>query len=738
MISDYKAKSDGTTLIAHTQDVIEAGLGLLEVLIIDKEYWGPKIIRSALFHDFGKMHPDFQAKLDPNLGSKLAIRHELISVFYCLNIPFDEIFAIATHHKGIGRMSEGGNKRLSTALILESEAQNEEVSELLEAELQEWLAFFGIKLPELFADLKCLKLALNSKGQMKLTDQERLNLALMRSLLISADHLASAGKTDLLPKPIFLKVSDFQPSFNDKPIPLRDFQLKMSSIEGDVLLHAPTGSGKTEAAMCWLTKNQTANARLFYLLPYTASANAMVRRLEEIYGKDQVTALHSKSLSFFFDELASDGRDDSGKCSLDIQEEAKEKKQLSKEIFYPVKVATPYQIIKNALLSRGWEMCLWEYKEAIFIIDEFHTYDALLTGLIFATAKWLKREFNAKILFMSATIPKFMEAYILDKLLDGNQNRIIKPNITSASDALIMGQKRHILHFNDQDTILSSIDEIKNLLNGVNGTPKKVLVVVNNVKTAQEIFSRIDFDGNKAMLHGGFNKKDRTRIEKKIISKDPNEIPNLLVSTQAVEVSLDIDYDCAFIENAPIDALIQRFGRVNRTGKKSIAEVTLFKKNEGKTPFYDPDVCESTWLELFKLKGQALSEDDLIEACNSVYELGYNEHQLKDFELGFNNETINNFKSNLLAGDWSNAFEKVFENDKQKVEIICQNLIDDYRNLIFKKHYIEANQLLVSVYWHQLTDRKARDKELNVIVGYGFFYNSEVGYRVETTDDKCL
>ena len=46
----------------------------------------------------------------------------------------------------------------------------------------------------------------------------------------------------------------------------------------------------------------------------------------------------------------------------------------------------------------------------------------------------------------------------------------------------------------------------------------------------------------------------------------------MLVGTQTIEVSLDIDYDICFTEPAPIDALIQRFGRVNR------------RKNDGQDP----------------------------------------------------------------------------------------------------------------------------------------------------------
>ena len=69
------------------------------------------------------------------------------------------------------------------------------------------------------------------------------------------------------------------------------------------------------------------------------------------------------------------------------------------------------------------------------------------------------------------------------------------------------------------------------------------------------------------MLHGGFNQRSRRKIERFVTNTEKNLRPQLLVATQAVEVSLDIDYNTAYIENAPIDSLIQRLGRVNRGGK---------------------------------------------------------------------------------------------------------------------------------------------------------------------------
>ena len=97
-----------------------------------------------------------------------------------------------------------------------------------------------------------------------------------------------------------------------------------------------------------------------------------------------------------------------------------------------------------------------------------------------------------------------------------------------------------------------------------------VMVVCNTVKQAQDVFQELQHvTDNAKLLHSRFILRDRERIEGEL--KDAN----LLVGTQAVEVSLDIDFDCLFTEPAPIDALIQRFGRINRKGKKGICDVHI-------------------------------------------------------------------------------------------------------------------------------------------------------------------
>lgn len=746
--NQFYAKSDKlTTLQMHTQHVIEAGKNLLKTLpLTDTErcYWAEKLYRCAVLHDLGKIHSKFQKRLE---GAKdVDIRHEIISLWFCenfLELPKDELFAIATHHKGVRNISSHGYKRLGIITLTEHMECHllSDRTLLTKKTIEEWLLLMNLNLTTITKEentqisTQSINI-LNATKQSKIipNQQDRKKLSMMRALMIASDHIGSARMESNIPDYKKIELKDFQPKNKEGHLlPFRAFQERLQKITTDIILHAPTGAGKTEAALSWVYANQSENARLFYLLPYTASINAMVMRLEKVFGNEKVTALHSKTLDFFYQQLSEEDSNEA-KTSKELEQEARSQKFLSFELFYPVKVATLHQILKTSLKGKGWELAMYDYKNALFIIDEFHTYNALLTGLLLASIKLFRQLFNAKFFFMSATIPEFMLKIIIKEIFEGDETQLIRPNPNFESDKQILDRKRHILYMKPNQYITDEISQIENILS----EKKSVLIIVNNVKTAQNVFQQINFKGSKKLLHSGFNKRDRTIIEKSITNENINERPQLLIATQAVEVSLDIDYDVAFIENAPIDSLIQRFGRVNRAGKKGLAPVFLFENSMGNTPFYDKNIVENTWNCLSSFDTKPLSEQDLVNVCNQVYKDGYNENQTKDFEQGMTNSTIKDFEKDWIAGDWKDWAEDVFEKNNQKIDVLCENLVQEYEIFISEKKFIEANQLLVSVYCYET--KTIKDDKKNILISKDLTYSDLVGYtkKEDVFEDRCL
>lgn len=754
----FYAKSDGvTTLEQHTRHVITAGLNLLNSLSLnedEKKYWRDKFIRCAVLHDLGKIHKEFIKRLNDEKG--VPIRHEIVSLLFCVNylqIDDDELFAIATHHKGVVDDFSKHNVLSQNEIGVYVQQWYELDRTIFTRDLIEsWLKIFDINIPlkeQAFVKLlpRKIKQMLSFEYQSKavLLCEERKKLSFARSLLIASDHLGSARKENDIPQYKLLTLADFRPGENGVYFSFRPFQERMQQVKMNAILHAPTGSGKTEAALNWIYANQRMNARIFYLLPYTASINAMVGRLQQHFDKELVTAVHSKTLDFFYDQLSEEYSNRQQNIE-ELEQEARSRKSLSKEIFYPVKVTTLHQVLKISLKGKGWELSLLDYQNALFIVDEFHTYNALLTGLLLASVKLFKKLFDAKFLFLSATIPDFMLSLIVNEVFEGDKACLIRPDRNEQADRIIMDRKRHQLYMMDDLSILDKIDLISSYLKKYS-----VLVIVNNVKTAQALYEEIDFEGNVQLLHGGFNRRDRIRIEKEITNEDILKRPQLLIATQAVEVSLDIDYDIAFIENAPIDALIQRFGRINRAGKKKIppldreyqpdnktVPVYVFEQSINKTPFYDNTVLKNTWDELSTLSNNELGEDDLIYVCNQVYKNGYNEKQQQEFNNGLNHPIIRKYEEDWIAGHSRDWVEEVLDGKNQKIEVLCFNLQEEYHTAIAEKRFVEANQLLVQVYREEVAGKLQLDR--GVWLAYELDYNSVLGYmhRKYLVDDLFL
>ena len=152
------------------------------------------------------------------------------------------------------------------------------------------------------------------------------------------------------------------------------------------------------------------------------------------------------------------------------------------------------------------------------------------------------------------------------------------------------------------------------------------------------------------LLHSRFCRRDRDDIEKKI----QKQLPKVLVATQVIEVSLDVDFEQAF-KPAPIDALIQRFGRVNRKGNGPPADAMVVTEQLNKFPIYNRDTVERSIAELQRLSNP-LREMDLIEAANHLYPKGYSGEDLVRYNNALNHRLIKNFKESLFVGshnDWT-------------------------------------------------------------------------------------
>lgn len=145
---------------------------------------------------------------------------------------------------------------------------------------------------------------------------------------------------------------------------------------------------------------------------------------------------------------------------------------LHKKVYKPLKVATPFQILKWAFGVKGFEKGLTELAGSYLIIDEIHVYDDELYQNIIFFLKWLIKKLSVKIFIMSATIPTFAQKQLADEL---------NVDIIKLENKLLQKLKRHKICLIDGDIKDSIIEHIKD-------KNLKVLIVCNTVSKAQLIY----------------------------------------------------------------------------------------------------------------------------------------------------------------------------------------------------------------------------------------------------------
>lgn len=743
MSSDLLAKSNGETLFQHTMAVVDAVRLIVDNLpdgIYDKSALLDELVLAAAFHDVGKAATGFQEMLKGTRRTWDGKRHEIISTAFaaqCTELSEEARIAILTHHRTLPVDGTAGRHAgaipddqmpdaetaVWTQMMQEFDSNRTPFAEFWKkvcgAIGRPELAYLNANPLEGFkVNPAWVKQSISSRrGQLRaIPFKRRYHAALCRGLLVTADHMAS-GHTLPISFPDLTKAN----IYNGK---LHHFQEECRTTTRNAILRAPTGSGKTESSLFWMQANWRTNSRLFYVLPYTASINAMHKRLSRIFGDQNVNVLHSKAGPYLYNLLRND------MTSLAAQARATALTQLSREMYFPIRVCTPHQILRYALRGRGWEQMLAEFPKACFVFDEIHAYDAQMTGLILGAAQMVAK-WDARLLFTTATMPNFLEELIQNALGIAD---VITPNPKDERDRVILDKKRHYVDI-WSGGLLSQIDDI---LRSTEDCPH-TLIVCNHVRTAHEVFERCqDVLGNQAvLLHSRFAARDRNTIEEALLKT----LPRILVATQVVEVSLDIDFHQAFLEAAPIDALAQRMGRVNRAGKRPPAHVVIMREQVSSHKLYDTEISKQTVEALTSIENP-VSEDALVAIANHVYKDGYQGEQLIEFQNALHHSSFEHLEDHLIAGVHQDWADEVFDDADDRIEVLPAYYESEYKYALKEGRWLDATSMLVSLS-KQIILRMRTDKDQQGAINDAEepwvihkAYDPIKGLRLEFSDDR--
>lgn len=391
------------------------------------------------------------------------------------------------------------------------------------------------------------------------------------------------------------KQNTFHHWFGFAPRPLQEQMVALTERAQNpmlLIIEAPMGEGKTEAAFdAHLRLQQRLGHRGMYVaLPTQATGNAMFKRtlsfLQEMghqHSLDLQLSHGASLLNTDFENLLSSGIYE-GENHL-LQEKSRVQAaewftHRKRALLSEYGVGTVDQALLSVLNVRHYFVRLWGLGNRTVVLDEVHAYDAYTSHLIFILVEWL-RAMGSSVIIMSATLPP-QTRHALIKAYGGKNEDIetvAYPRITRVQseqvDSFAFEASRQqalwIRPLTPQSQAMAKhlVDLIKD-----GGC---VACIVNTVARAQDIFRQlcemkleIDID----LFHARFPAAERSVREERILRKfgKPNaegcnpDRPKqaILVATQVIEQSLDLDFDVMVTDLAPIDLLLQRAGRMHR------------------------------------------------------------------------------------------------------------------------------------------------------------------------------
>jgi len=383
----------------------------------------------------------------------------------------------------------------------------------------------------------------------------------------------------------FSEVFGFEPNALQKSV----FSVDVSS-KRLVFMEAPTGHGKTEAAITLAYRYCDLTDRGIYIaMPTRATSNALYNRIsgfiKKVYNNPEMCKLyHSKADLFFYSKGDDECKEDMDMPSWVLDHFFKYKLTNARKFI----LGTTDHVLKMCMNVKHFTMhhaCLVNH---VIVFDEVHSYDDCMFSCLCASLALLAK-YKVPVIILSATMPdekrqQLIEAYGRDMSLCLNAY----PKSESIIDDDIVvrvkeKEKNKVVSFDlslqpeycppteHEKDARAIINKIKSL-----GSTGYYGVVVNTVDRSQDFYDFFTEEfgkDNVILLHSRMVAEHREAIEKNLISslgkkgfskrKEGNYF-KVVISTQIVEQSIDIDFDCLFTDLCPMDALVQRVGRLHR------------------------------------------------------------------------------------------------------------------------------------------------------------------------------
>jgi len=618
-------------LFTHVDGVISNVKKLTENFEVSK--WAELV---AIFHDLGKINPNFQDKLNPKKKAEGYGNHAYFSAFafFCAfrynqsnfkmlkkwleveklseDTLIDLTVIIAKHHGHLIDLKpedDSADKRILNSKELRNlySFLNEKKDELPMIEFSKYYlnkteAFKSMTLDQRYQKHFLDKFIFDSKLSETSLDFF-LNVQFAFASLIYADKSDAAKfvTIDESKKEIneFCKIYPNQLNeFLDALKPDSKLNVLRTAIRKEAVLNignhlkkgkrifeltSPTGSGKTLMLLSLAAKiiEEKGDYRIMYALPFlsiTEQVEAEVLKIFKKYkDKNFIQRIDSKSINLKFEEIQKALDDDPSEANI---------KKLGALTFqenvfaFPFVITTFVRFFETLLSNHNATLLkLPNFSKSIFLLDEIQSLPPRLYTFFVAYLERFCEKFDSYALISTATQPNFNLPSKPFK--EAEKAKMFFPNYECPSK-LIEHEKyfsddifnRYKIQFKDGETKLEQLKEM------VLDENNSVLVILNTIDDSKDFYTTLSEDLSKdelILLNTHFTPNDRKR--KIVFIKDRLEKKKriITISTQLIEAGVDIDFPVLYRDFAPVSSIVQSAGRCNRNGKLDFGKVVLFK-----------------------------------------------------------------------------------------------------------------------------------------------------------------
>ncbi|QSV44695.1 CRISPR-associated helicase/endonuclease Cas3 [Geobacter benzoatilyticus] len=383
-------------------------------------------------------------------------------------------------------------------------------------------------------------------------------------------------------------ISDLLPAaVTPRPLQTKVEQLPLQ--DGLTIIEAPTGSGKTEAALAhaWRLLAAGQADSIIFALPTQATANAMLGRLESLAehlfaDSPNILLAHGNArFNRTFTDLKRRGHSDAvdpdgwTQCGEWLAESRK------RVFFGQIGVCTIDQVLISVLPVKHRFVRGLGVGRSVLIVDEVHAYDAYMYGLLEEVLRQ-QRQCGGSVILLSATLPATLKQQLTeawgDKRTECNPSAAYPlltwiGNVDFPSISLTRHEMPKPVTVEIEALRLEGMEPDQTLLARIVRAAEsgaQVAVICNMVNDAQRIAAALRemTSAPVGLFHARYRFKDRQIRENEVIDcfgpSGKRERGRILVATQVVEQSLDLDFDWLVTPLCPVDLLFQRMGRLHR------------------------------------------------------------------------------------------------------------------------------------------------------------------------------